>query len=275
LLPLSLEAIERAIELNGAAVEMNKRALAWGRLAVHDPDAVANVVRPLARPAPVVRTPADLIESRTQFLTSYQDAAYAKRYRDIVANVGRAESARVPNRSGLRDAVAANLFKLMAYKDEYEVARLYTDGTFRKKLDRQFEGDYSLKVYLAPPLFAKRDAVTGHLQKRAFGPWVFKAFGILAGMKGLRGTAFDIFGYTEERRTERRLIEDYMVLVEEIARKLTPENHNLAVQLATIPEQIRGFGHVKEKNLARAKANESALLETFRSKPGRFASAAE
>jgi indolepyruvate ferredoxin oxidoreductase len=124
-------------------------------------------------------------------------------------------------------------------------------------------------------MFAKRNAVTGVLQKRAFGPWMFKAFGILAGMKGLRGTAFDIFGYTEERRTERRLIEDYVVLLDEIMRDLTPENRNLAVQLATIPEQIPGFGHVKERNIARAKANESALLVAFRGKPGQFASAAE
>ena len=275
LVPLSLEAIERAIELNGAAVEMNKRALAWGRLAVHDPDAVANAVRPLARPVPAVKTPEDLIETRAQFLNGYQDAAYAQRYRDIVADIGRVESGRVPGRSGLRDAVAANLFKLMAYKDEYEVARLYSDGGFREKLERQFEGDYSLKVHLAPPLFAKRDPVTGHLKKRAFGPWMFRAFGILAGLKGLRGTAFDVFGYTQERRTERRLIDDYMLLLDELTRDLTPENHRISVQLAMIPEQIRGFGHVKEKNLARAKANESALLETFRSKPGRFASAAE
>jgi indolepyruvate ferredoxin oxidoreductase len=275
LVPLSLEAIERAIELNGAAVEMNKRALAWGRLAVHDPDAVANAVRPLARPVPAVKTPEDLIETRAQFLNGYQDAAYAQRYRDIVADVGRSESARVPGRSGLRDAVAANLFKLMAYKDEYEVARLYTDGSFREKLERQFEGDYSLKVHLAPPLFAKRDPLTGHLKKRAFGPWMFRAFGILAGLKGLRGTAFDVFGYTQERRTERRLIQDYVRLLDEITRDLTPENHRIAVQLAMIPEQIRGFGHVKEKNLARAKVNESALLETFRRKPGQFASAAE
>lgn len=275
LVPLSLDAIERAVELNGAAVEMNKRALNWGRLAVHDPDEVARAVRPLARPEPIVKTIGDQIETRAQFLTGYQNAAYAKRYRDIIADVTRAESVRVPSRSGLRDAVAANLFKLMAYKDEYEVARLYTDGTFRQKLERQFEGDYSLKVHLAPPMFAKRDPVTGHLKKRVFGPWMFKMFGILAGMKGLRGTAFDVFGYTEERRTERRLIEDYVVLLSEIMRDLTRENHNLAVQLAAIPEQIRGFGHVKERNIARAKANESALLIAFRGKPGQFASAAE
>jgi indolepyruvate ferredoxin oxidoreductase len=274
LVPLSLEAIERAIELNGAAVEMNKRALAWGRLAVYNPAEVASVLRPMVRPQQVVKTLDEFIAARSQFLTDYQNAAYAARYREIVEKIGRAEATRTPTRSGLKDAVATYLFKLMAYKDEYEVARLYTDGVFREKLARQFDGDYSVKVHLAPPLFARRDAVTGHLKKRAFGPWVFKAFGILVRMKSLRGTPFDIFGYTEERRAERRLIEDYVALLAEIMRDLTPENHNLAVQLATVPDQIRGFGHIKEKNTVLAKANEAALLEAFR-KPGQFASAAE
>jgi indolepyruvate ferredoxin oxidoreductase len=275
LVPLSLEAIERAIELNGAAVEMNKRALAWGRLAVHNPAEVAKVVRPMARPQLVAKALDDRIAARSQFLTNYQNATYAMRYREIVAGAGRAEAARAPTRSGLKDAVATNLFKLMAYKDEYEVARLYTDGTFREKLARQFEGDYSLTVHLAPPLFAKRDSVTGHLKKRAFGPWILKVFRVLARMKSLRGTAFDVFGYTEERRTERRLIEEYVSLLGEIMRNLTPENHKLAVELAAIPDQIRGFGHIKEKNLTFAKANEADLLKAFREEPNRFVTAAE
>jgi indolepyruvate ferredoxin oxidoreductase len=275
LVPLSLEAIERAIELNGAAVEMNKRALAWGRLAVHNPAEVAKAVKPMARPQPIAQTLADTIATRSDFLTAYQNASYAKRYRDLVDEAGRAEAARAQGRNGLREAVAVNLFKLMAYKDEYEVARLYTDGTFREKLSRQFDGDYSLKVHLAPPLFAKRDPVTGHLKKREFGPWIFKAFGMLARLKGLRGTALDVFGYTEERRVERRLIADYETMLAEIVRELTPENHGLAVKLAEIPQQIRGFGHVKEKAIVRAKANEAALIEAFRRGPTQLAAAAE
>jgi indolepyruvate ferredoxin oxidoreductase len=263
-LPLSLEAIERAIELNGAAVDMNKRAFAWGRLAAHDPAEIARAVRPLLREADKPAKPDDAISRRVDFLTSYQNAAYARRYRGLVEEIGQAEAVRTPSMSGLKDAVVANLFKLMAYKDEYEVARLYTDGTFREKLDRQFEGDYTLKVHLAPPILNRRDPVTGHLKKRAFGPWMFQAFGILARMKSLRGTAFDIFGYTEERKAERRLIEDYEALLREIICNLTPENHKLAVLLARIPEQIRGFGHIKEKNLKAAKANEAELMIAFR-----------
>ena len=275
LVPLSLAAIEKAIELNGAAVEMNRRALAWGRLAAHDPAQVEKIVRPLLRVEAPALTPQDMIARRVAFLTAYQDEAYARRYRDLVERIGAAEAARAPGRTGLKEAVTTNLFKLMAYKDEYEVARLYTDQAFRDKLALQFDGDYSLKVHLAPPLFSRRDPETGHLRKRAFGPWVFKVFGILARLKGLRGTALDIFGYTEERRTERRLIEDYAALLDEIARRLTPENHAQAVQLARIPEQIRGFGHVKAKNLSRAKANEAQLLAAFRAPDPTLARAAE
>lgn len=275
LVPLSCDAIERAIELNGAAVEMNKRAFAWGRLAAHDPGAVNDVVRPMLRPQTMSETPSDKVATRIAFLTSYQNATYAARYRDLVEEIGRAEAARAPARSGLKEAVAIHLFKLMAYKDEYEVARLYTDGAFREKLVRQFEGDYSLKVHLAPPLLATRDPVTGHPRKRAFGPWIFKAFGLLARMKGLRGTALDIFGYTDERKTERRLIEDYIAMIREIGRDLSPENHKLAVQLATIPDQIRGFGHVKHKSIVAAKANEAEALKAFRGGSDYIARAAE
>jgi indolepyruvate ferredoxin oxidoreductase len=275
LVPLSLAAIERAIELNGAAVEMNKRALAWGRLTAHDPAEVVRTIKPAAREPVEVLTLDDMVARRSDFLVAYQDEAYARRYRDLVARLARAETERAPGRKGLAEAVAANLFKLMAYKDEYEVARLYTDGSFHERLRRQFDGDYTLKVHLAPPLFSPRDPVTGRLQKRAYGPWMFKAFGVLARMKKLRGTAFDVFGYTEERRTERRLIEDYVTMLQEVMRDLTPENHKIAVQLARIPEQIRGFGHVKEKNIASAKANEADLFQAFRKPAEAIAHAAE
>jgi indolepyruvate ferredoxin oxidoreductase len=162
----------------------------------------------------------------------------------------------------------------MAYKDEYEVARLYTAPEFRQKLERQFDGDYSLKVHLAPPMLSSIDPNTGLPRKREFGPWIFKAFSILAKLKSLRGTAFDVFGYTQERKTERKLIEDYAALLDEIAGSLAPENHGMAVQLARIPEQIRGFGHIKEKNIKRAKDNEAQLLASFRN-PSKLASAAE
>jgi indolepyruvate ferredoxin oxidoreductase len=275
LVPLSLAAIERAIELNGVAVEINKRTFAWGRLAAHDGAAVEALVRPaLAEEKPAPQSLAELVERRAQFLTAYQDAAYARRYRELVASVEAAEKARSRGLSGLAEAVARNLFKLMAYKDEYEVARLYADGEFLRKLHRQFDGDFTLEFHLAPPLFAKRDPVTGELQKSAYGPWVFRAFKLLARLRRLRGTAFDIFGRTAERRMERQLIDDYEGLIRELTASLGPGNHALALELARLPEQIRGFGHVKERNIKKAKEREASLLAAFRH-PAPTATAAE
>jgi indolepyruvate ferredoxin oxidoreductase len=173
-------------------------------------------------------------------------------------------------------AAAKSLYRLMAYKDEYEVARLYTDGSFAKAISRQFEGDYTIEFNLAPPIIAERDPETGHLKKRKFGPWMMTAFRFLAGLKGLRGTALDIFGRTPERRMERQLIVDYFALIEEIVATLTPANHRIAVALAAVPEHIRGYGHVKETHLKTAKAREAELLAQYRAPtPAPFAQAAE
>jgi len=155
----------------------------------------------------------------------------------------------------------------MAYKDEYEVARLYTDGGFLQNLRQQFEGDFRLQFHLAPPLFASRDPATGELRKRAYGRWIFRVFKVLARLRRLRGTFIDVFGYTGERRMERGLIGEYEAVLEEIAAALTPENHSLAVEIAHVPEQIRGFGHVKQRNLGKAKERQAALLEAFRNPP--------
>jgi indolepyruvate ferredoxin oxidoreductase len=163
---------------------------------------------------------------------------------------------------------------LLAYKDEYEVARLYSDGKFRAALERQFEGDFKIEFNLAPPMIAEIDANTGHAKKRTFGPWMLSVFGLLAKLKFLRGSAFDIFGRTAERRMERRLIAEYETLLDEIVAGLTPANHAAAVGLVSIPEEIRGYGHVKEAHLAKAKAHEAALLERFRD-PNAAAQAAE
>ncbi|MCA1457227.1 indolepyruvate ferredoxin oxidoreductase family protein [Bradyrhizobium sp. BRP22] len=249
--PLSLEALLKAIELNGAAVEMNKMAFSWGRLAAHDLARVVSAARfKTSSAAPARRTLDETIAFRAKFLTDYQDEAYSQRYLADVARVRAAETAAAPGSHDLTEAFAKGLFKLMAYKDEYEVARLYSDGEFAKALKEQFDGEPGLKVLLAPPLFARRDKVTGHLQKREFGPWVFSAFKLLARLKGLRGTALDIFGYTAERRMERALPGEYSAM---IFRHLDSKLHDLPrlVALAKAAELVRGYGHVKEASVAR------------------------
>jgi indolepyruvate ferredoxin oxidoreductase len=266
LIPLSGEAIERAIELNGVAVAFNRQAFLWGRRAAHDLGAVEAVLRAAEpeRRQPRPQTLGEIVEHRAAHLAGYQDEAYAERYRRAVDRLREAEQRRAPGRTGLAEAVALTLAKLMAYKDEYEVGRLYADGAFLKQLSAEFEGWGKVEVHLAPPLFAKRDPSTGHLRKRAYGPWMLRAFGLLARLKRLRGTPLDVFGYTAERRTERRLITAYKALLDEIAAGLTPENHGLAVDLARLPDAIRGFGHVKEANLEKAKAREAEMLAAFR-----------
>ena len=278
-IPLSAESIEKAIEMNGEAVPMNQAAFRWGRRAALDAAAVEQEI-----PTPAAQDENrrlsesldEMIERRVAFLTDYQNAAYAKRYNNLVARVREAEQAKAPGCTGLADAVARNLFKLMAYKDEYEVARLFTDGTFRKQIESTFEpGSMRFEFHLAPPLLARVDKTTGEPKKMSFGPWMLRLFGMLKRFKALRGTAFDPFGYSGERRTERQLIADYETLLSEILSKLSADNHPLAVGLAVIPEKIRGFGHVKARNLKTAKADEAALLEQFRSGSAPILKAAE
>lgn len=266
LVPLSQEAIERAIELNGASVEASKQAFAWGRLAAHDPEQVELTV-PGSGAEPGAQSLAERVALRSDFLTGYQDAAYAARYRQFVARVEAAEKAVAPQSSELTEAVMFGLFKLMSYKDEYEVARLYTDKPFLDNLSQQFEGDYKLQFHLAPPLLARRDPATGHLRKRAFGAWIFGAFKILARLRKLRGSRLDLFGYTAERRMERKLISDYEVLISDVISRLDAGNYRLAVELARIPDGIRGFGHVKERNVEAAKARQIDLLAAFENPP--------
>src|SRR4029078_13043390 len=188
-------------------------------------------------------------------------AAYAERYRVLVERVKAVEAAKAPGRCGLAEGVARYLFKLIAYKDEYEVARLYTDGNFRKQVASELGGDnLRFEFHLAPPLFARIDPVTGLPRKMNFGPWMMGAFGLLAKLKGLRGTPFDIFGYSAERRTERKLIAEYEALIAELLAKLEAPNHALAIALAQIPEKIRGYGHVKARHIEAAKREENELL---------------
>ena len=268
LVPVSSEAINKAIELNGAAVKMNQAAFLWGRRAAVDPAAIERLIAPKAEVAPAMKislTLEEIVARRVEFLTGYQNAAYADKYRTLVDRVKQAESSRAKGLGGLSEAVARYFFKLLAYKDEYEVARLYADPAFMQKIRSQFEGDYKLHFHLAPPLLAKRDRTTGELRKSEYGTWVFTAFKLLAKLRGLRGTPLDVFGYTRERQTERRLIGEYEATVEELIGKLNVDNHALAVKIASIPEEIRGYGHIKERSLALAKTRQVELMAAFRS----------
>jgi indolepyruvate ferredoxin oxidoreductase len=276
LIPLGHDSIERAIELNGAAVPMNLAAFRWGRRAAADRAAVEKLIEPKDNVVTFTRalpkTLDEIVASRMKHLTGYQNAALAERYKALVDKVRVAEQK--TGLSGLAEAVAHNYAKLLAYKDEYEVARLYADAAFQARLGRQFDGDYKLRFHLAPPLLANRDPQTGQLQKREFGAWMLPAFRLLAKLKGLRGTALDLFGYTEERKTERKLIADYEALMAELLRGLSAETHALAVKLASLPDEIRGYGHVKHAHLEKAKKKEADLLVQWRA-PAAMKAAAE
>ncbi|HEY5799492.1 MAG TPA: indolepyruvate ferredoxin oxidoreductase family protein [Burkholderiaceae bacterium] len=265
--PLSEAAIMKAIELNGVSIGFNKGAFGWGRSAAHDPAAVmklAGLDQPQAQVIELKRSPKldDVIAKRVAFLTNYQNAGYAQQYVDLVEKVRAAETVLDPKSTRLTEAVARYYHKLMAYKDEYEVARLHANGAFEAKLAGMFEGDYKIKYHLAPPLIAKKDA-HGHLVKQEFGSWMLPVFKILKNFKGLRGTALDIFGYTEERKMERALIAAYREMVLSLLPKLTLDNLGQAVAIASIPEDIRGYGHVKERHLKAAKEKEAALLAAY------------
>nr|WP_100549225.1 MULTISPECIES: indolepyruvate ferredoxin oxidoreductase family protein [unclassified Pseudomonas] len=256
LVPVSAEALNKAIELNGVSVQLNQQAFLWGRRAAHDLAAVEKLAAPKVVEAPHCSTLEEIVADRMQRLNDYQNAAYAERYRELVERVRKVDT---DAEHRLSKAVARYYFKLLAYKDEYEVARLYSDATFRKQLEAQFEGDYQLQFHLAPSWLSKPDAVTGEPCKRSFGPWMLKAFGVLARFKFLRGSVLDPFGHSAERRLERELIEEYEANVAYLLAELNAGNYRTAVALAEIPEQIRGYGHVKEAALAKAREQASQL----------------
>jgi len=277
-IPLSRQAIEQAIELNGVEVAMNKAAFAWGRRATVEPEAVAAIAngrRGGGRQAEILPTLDGLVARRGEFLAAYQDQGYADRYTALVTRVREAEERVAPGQSRLGEAVAVNLFKLMAVKDEYEVARLYTDGSFRRQLQRDLSSWQRLEFHLAPPVLGERDSVTGHLRKRVFGPWMIWVFRLLAKAKRLRGTRYDIFGYSSERRTERRLLAEYEATLDTLLAVLSPDRHERAIVLALWPEPIRGFGHVKDANIAVARTEATARRVIYLSEAPTITEAAE
>ena len=278
LVPLSEAAILRAIELNGAAVAANKQAFLWGRRAAHDLVAVSSLALPKERGADHLRLSRSLdevIERRVAHLTAYQDAAYAARYRALVERARAVEARIAPGSTALGEAVARNWHKLLAVKDEYEVARLYTETDFLERIQTQFEGDWKLVLHLAPPALAATDPRTGEPRKRAYGAWMLRAFKILARLRHLRGTRWDPFRWSEDRRSERALIADYEGLMDEVLGAVDDATLPTAVELARIPERIRGFGPVKARHLAHAKRREAELLAAFRARSAPSAASGE
>ncbi len=263
--PVSAEAIEKAIELNGQAVDMNIAAFRWGRRAAHQPEFVSNLVEkskiPLAD-RDLSKDVDEMISKRIAFLTAYQDAAYAQRFADRVASVRSAEERTLPGSTSVTEAVARNLFKLMAIKDEYEVARLYTDGSFMKQLSNQFESYDSLEFHLAPPIFARK-ANDGRPVKTNYGAWMMTAMLVLSGLRRLRGSVLDVFGYSAERNAERLLLADYEKDADMIAADLTPERIDAAVALASVPGLVKGYGHIKAANAAKAAEERARLIQRF------------
>ncbi len=265
-IPLSSDAIEQAIALNGVAIEANKRSFAWGRRAATDLALVSDIAHPkmITDEAPKQLSLEERIKLRVDELTKYQNKRYAARYLKLVDMTKDAERKLGAETYALSEAVARYFYKLMAYKDEYEVARLYADGAFEKKIEAQFEGDFKIKYHLAPPIMAKKNPETGHLQKREFGPWMMKGFSILAKLRFLRGSALDPFAKTDERRKEVALIDEYEATILDILQSLSPENHGLAVEIAQVPEHIRGYGHVKETHMISAAAEWANLLDRYK-----------
>jgi indolepyruvate ferredoxin oxidoreductase len=268
LLPIGAEAIEKAIEVNGVSVKMNTEAFRLGRMAVADPARLAGMLHEETKSA---KTQGDmsldeLIAHRAAHLIGYQDAALADRYRKLVGEVRAAIDGQGLNEA-LTRAVAAGYARLLAYKDEYEVARLFTDGSFEAQLRDQFEGNFKLSYHLAPPLLAAEDDGAGRPKKKTFGPWMMTGFRLLTKMKGLRGTRFDPFGYSKDRKLERELIADYESDVRQVLTNLSPQTERTALALLSLPDDIRGYGPVKEKSVAQARAKRAGLLKELTSPP--------
>ena len=259
LVPLSRAALERAIEINGTAIEQNKKAFHFGRLAAHDLEKLKAVLPATVEKEKIATTLEEIIEKRMAFLSVYQNKAYARRYRNLVERIKEAEVL-ISAGAALTEAAARNYHKLLAYKDEYEVARLYTNGDYIGALRKQFDGDYTLHFHMAPPLFEKTDPATGRPMKRSFGPWMMGALYVLAKFRFLRGTPIDPFAYSKDRREERVLIAEYEALVDAVLSSVSKENMVACVELLSTPDDIRGYGPVKAENIRKARQKQKELL---------------
>ncbi len=276
-LPLSVEAIERAIELNGQAVEMNLSAFRWGRRAMHEPELVRSMVEAAHEPTfdqKMSQTPDEMIARRVEFLTQYQGRRYARRYARRIDALKAAEAGGGGAPGPVTEAAARGLFRMMAIKDEYEVARLYTDGSFMKQLSSEFGSFDRLEFHLAPPILGRKDA-QGNPRKSSFGPWMMKAFSVLAKLRFLRGTPLDPFGRTQERKAERAALAEYEATLARVTRELSPANAAAAADLLAYSDAIRGYGHVRQESMRKAEARKSELLRRFEAPESPVREAAE
>lgn len=266
LLPVSENALLRAIELNGIAVKANVLAFNWGRRIAANPQDAGKIIEQAFPQKHVEQSLDNIVATRTEFLKAYQNDALAEKYKSLIEKVISIESTLGDGRE-LSQSVARNYFKLLSYKDEFEVARLYTNGEFEKKIEETFEGNFKVNYHLAPPIFGGKKLPNGRPKKKQFGPWTFKLFKVLAALKALRNTPFNIFGYTKERRMERDLILEYELIINEITSTLDSKNHRFANALAQYPDEIRGFGPVKEKAIVKAQQTKEQLLTQFKKPP--------
>ena len=266
LVPVSPEAIIRAIEINGVSIDFNVEAFNLGRLCAHAPERVEQLLESVGNSGTGSTSPKSvdgIVEHRTKLLEDYQNRRYANRYSELVERVARIDSDYPDRDQALTRAVATYAAKLMAYKDEYEVARLYSSPEFKTQLKETFQGDITLKFNLAPPLLSRKDGYSGLPKKREYGSWMQSGFSVLQHLKVLRGTAFDVFGYTAERKMERSLVSEYYDTVARLCRGITPVNYDTAVEILSLPEHIRGYGHVKEQHLANVRKLEQRLWREF------------
>lgn len=266
LIPLLEQSILSAIELNGTAIEANHKSFKWGRFAAYDLSAVEKTITCSDDALPdhqrLSSSLEEIIERRIKYLTSYQNEGYAQRYKALVDKVRSTEATLGEKKTKLTEAVARYYFKLLAYKDEYEVARLFTDTDFLKRVQEKFEGDFKISFNLAPPIIESKSD-NGLPIKHTYGPWMLTAFKLLAKLKGLRGTWLDIFGYMDERKEERKLITDYEKTIERLLRNLREENYLTAIAIASLPEEIRGYGYIKKHNIENVKEQEAKLMQEF------------
>ena len=268
-IPVKPESMEEAIRLNNIAVEMNLSAFRWGRMAAHNMQFVEKEALPYLTNVEIDYDQYNLeniVNDRIDILTKYQNTKYAQKYKNLINKVINIENKLDDKSQELSKAVAKYLFKLMAYKDEYEVARLYSDGQFKEKLHNAFDGNLKIKFHLAPPLFSPKDINTGKPRKITLGSWMLTIFSVMSKFKFLRGTFFDPFGKTKERKMERFLIKQYIDDLDLILENVNKKNIHLAIQITSIPEIIRGFGHVKEENINQAQEKREELLKSWHSK---------